>query len=56
MVSVDDYSNESISAGEFGKCPIIAPISRAICDYKAGDIVSYNVQKQPVRVEILSVE
>lgn len=56
LTSVDDFNNESISIADHNKCPIVAPVAQAILDHKAGDIVSYNVQKLPVRVEILSVE
>lgn len=56
LTSMDDFNNESVSIADHNKCPIFAPIAQAILDHKAGDIVSYNVQKQPVRVEIISVE
>ena len=56
LTSSDDFNNESISVADHNKCPILSPIAQAILDHKAGDIVSYNVNKRKVRVEILSVE
>ena len=56
LTSVDDFSNTGVSLDGYDKCPLFAPIARAIVDHTKGDIVTYNVQKLPVRVEILSVE
>lgn len=56
MTSPEDFNNDSISLTDHTKCPIFSPIAQALLDHKSGDIVSYNVQKTPVRVEIISVD